>query len=75
MVPLISLSNVGGIPLKDLIPKEKLQEIIQRTRFGGGEIVNLMGTSAYYAPAAAPFIWTGKRVSITVSRDSVWVSP
>ena len=53
MVPLISMSNVGGIPLKDLIPKEKLQEIIQRTRFGGGEIVNLMGTSAYHAPAAA----------------------
>ncbi len=53
MVPLISISNVGGIPLKDLIPKEKLQELIERTRFGGGEIVNLMGTSAYYAPAAA----------------------
>ncbi len=53
MVPLVSISNVGGIPLKDLIHKEKLQEIIHRTRFGGGEIVNLMGTSAYYAPAAA----------------------
>ncbi len=53
MVPLISMSNVGGIPLKDLIPKEKLQELIERTRFGGGEIVDLMGTSAYYAPAAA----------------------
>ncbi len=53
MVPLISISNVGGIPLKDLIPKERLQEIIHRTRFGGGEIVNLMGTSAYHAPAAA----------------------
>lgn len=53
MVPLISISNVGGIPLKDLLPKEKLERIIERTRFGGGEIVNLMGTSAYYAPAAA----------------------
>jgi malate dehydrogenase len=53
MVPLISMSNVGGIPLKDLLPREKLQEIIHRTRFGGGEIVELMGTSAYYAPAAA----------------------
>jgi malate dehydrogenase len=53
MVPLISMSNVGGIPLKDLIPKDKLQELIERTRFGGGEIVDLMGTSAYYAPAAA----------------------
>ena len=53
MVPLISMSNVGGVPLKDLIPRDKLQEIIHRTRFGGGEIVELMGTSAYYAPAAA----------------------
>ncbi len=53
MVPLISMSNVGGIPLKDLIPKDRLHELIERTRFGGGEIVNLMGTSAYYAPAAA----------------------
>ena len=53
MVPLISISNVGGIPLKDLLPREKLERIIERTRFGGGEIVNLMGTSAYYAPAAA----------------------
>ncbi len=53
MVPLISISNVGGIPLKDLLPKEKLNEIIHRTRFGGGEIVNLMGTSAYHAPAAS----------------------
>lgn len=53
MVPLISISNVGGVPLKDLLPKEKLQDIVHRTRFGGGEIVNLMGTSAYHAPAAA----------------------
>ena len=44
---------MGGIPLKDLLPKDKLEKIIERTRFGGGEIVNLMGTSAYYAPAAA----------------------
>ena len=53
MVPLISISNVGGIPLKDLIPRDRLNELIHRTRFGGGEIVELMGTSAYYAPAAA----------------------
>ncbi len=51
MVPLISLSNVAGIPIKDLLPQEKIDEIINRTRFGGGEIVNLMGTSAYHAPA------------------------
>jgi malate dehydrogenase len=53
MVPLISISNVGGIPLKDMLPKEKLSELIKRTQFGGGEIVDLMGTSAYWAPAAS----------------------
>ncbi|ADC89317.1 malate dehydrogenase, NAD-dependent [Thermocrinis albus DSM 14484] len=53
MVPLISISNVGGIPLKDMLSKEKLNELIKRTQFGGGEIVDLMGTSAYHAPAAS----------------------
>ncbi|MCS7262519.1 MAG: malate dehydrogenase [Aquificaceae bacterium] len=53
MVPLISISNVGGIPLKDMLPREKIQELIRRTQFGGGEIVDLMGTSAYHAPAAS----------------------
>ncbi len=53
MVPLISISNVGGIPLKSMLPNEKLKELIKRTQFGGGEIVDLMGTSAYYAPAAS----------------------
>lgn len=53
MVPLISVSNVGGIPLTKLFSKEKLEEIIKKTKFGGGEIVNLMGTSAYHAPGAS----------------------
>ncbi len=53
MVPLISISNIGGIPLKDMLPREKIQDIIRRTQFGGGEIVDLMGTSAYHAPAAS----------------------
>ncbi len=53
MVPLVSVSNVGGIPLKDLLPEKKIKELIERTRFGGGEIVDYMGTSAYYAPAAS----------------------
>ncbi|MFN3813559.1 MAG: malate dehydrogenase, partial [Aquificaceae bacterium] len=53
MVPLISISNVGGIPLKSMLPDGKLKELIKRTQFGGGEIVDLMGTSAYYAPAAS----------------------
>lgn len=54
MVPLIRYSYAGGIPLEKLIPKERLDEIVQRTRTGGGEIVNLLGNgSAYYAPAAS----------------------
>ena len=54
MVPLIRYSYAGGIPLELLIPKERLDAIIERTRKGGGEIVALLGNgSAYYAPAAA----------------------
>lgn len=54
MVPLISCASVGGIPVKQLIAKERLDEIVQRTRAGGAEIVQLLKTgSAYYAPAAA----------------------
>lgn len=54
MVPLIRYSSVGGVPLTDLIEQEKIDSIIERTRKGGAEIVNLLGNgSAYYAPAAA----------------------
>jgi malate dehydrogenase len=54
MVPLPRYSSVSGIPLLDLIPKERMDAIVQRTRMGGGEIVKLLKTgSAYYAPAAA----------------------
>ncbi|SET44562.1 malate dehydrogenase (NAD) [Oceanobacillus limi] len=54
MVPLIRYSYAGGIPLENLISKDRLDEIVQRTRTGGGEIVNLLGNgSAYYAPAAS----------------------
>ncbi|SDQ44042.1 malate dehydrogenase [Virgibacillus salinus] len=54
MVPLIRYSYAGGIPLEKLIPKERLDEIVARTRKGGGEIVGLLGNgSAYYAPAAS----------------------
>ena len=54
MVPLTRYASVGGVPLQSLIPAERLEEIVQRTRVGGGEIVNLLGNgSAYYAPAAA----------------------
>jgi malate dehydrogenase len=54
MVPLARYSTVAGIPLPELLPKEKLDAIIARTRKGGAEIVNLLKTgSAYYAPSAA----------------------
>lgn len=53
MVPLTRHSNIAGIPLREYIPADRLNAIVNRTRKGGGEIVNLLGTSAYYAPAAA----------------------
>lgn len=52
MVPLLRYTTINGIPVSQLISSEKLNELVQRTRQGGGEIVGLMGTSAYYAPAA-----------------------
>ena len=52
MVPITRLATVGGVPLEELIPPERLEEIVDRTRFAGGEIVKLFGNgSAYYAPA------------------------
>lgn len=54
MVPLTHYSNVAGIPLDEILPKERLDAIVTRTRKGGGEIVSLLKTgSAYYAPAIA----------------------
>ncbi|MBN8250668.1 malate dehydrogenase [Priestia flexa] len=54
MVPLVRYSYAGGIPLQTLIPQDRLNAIVERTRKGGGEIVNLLGNgSAYYAPAAS----------------------
>jgi len=54
MVPLVRYSSVGGIPIDTLIPADRIDAIVQRTRVGGGEIVNLLGNgSAYYAPAAS----------------------
>lgn len=52
MVPLPRHTSVAGIPIRELISEDRLQAIIERTRKGGGEIVGLLGTSAYYAPAA-----------------------
>ncbi len=53
MVPVLSMTTIHGVPVSTLIAKDKLEKIIERTRKGGGEIVNLMGTSAYYAPASS----------------------
>lgn len=53
MVPLPRYTTVGGIPVTELIDADKLEAIIDRTKKGGGELVNLMGTSAWYAPGSA----------------------
>ncbi|MGG3572764.1 malate dehydrogenase [Bacillus gobiensis] len=54
MVPLVRYSYAGGIPLQTLLPQERIDQIVERTRKGGGEIVSLLGNgSAYYAPAAS----------------------
>lgn len=53
MVPLPRYTTVAGIPVTELINKDKLDAIIERTKFGGGELVKLMGTSAWYAPGSA----------------------
>ena len=53
MVPLPRYTTVGGIPVTELMDKDKLDAIVERTKKGGGEIVNLLGTSAWYAPGTA----------------------
>jgi malate dehydrogenase len=53
MVPLPRYTTLGGIPITEFISEEKLAPIIERTKKGGGELVQLMGTSAWYAPGAA----------------------
>ncbi|WP_456429744.1 malate dehydrogenase [Rhodocaloribacter sp.] len=53
MVPLPRYTTVAGIPLPQLLDQDKIDAIVERTKFGGGEIVKLMGTSAWYAPGAA----------------------
>jgi malate dehydrogenase len=53
MVPVVSATTVGGIPLTSLVSEQRIAEMVERTRKGGGEVVNLLGTSAWYAPGAA----------------------
>jgi malate dehydrogenase len=53
MVPVVSATTVGGIPLRRLAEEDSIQEMVERTAKGGGELVKLLGTSAWYAPGAA----------------------
>jgi malate dehydrogenase len=53
MVPLPRYTTVSGIPVTELMDKDKLNAILERTKVGGGELVKLMGTSAWYAPGSA----------------------
>ena len=70
MVPLPRYTTVSGIPVTELIEKERLDEIIERTKFGGGELVKLMGTSAWYAPGSA-----AARMAEAVARDQKRLLP
>jgi malate dehydrogenase len=70
MVPLPNHSTVGGVPLKTLLPADKLNAIVERTKKGGGELVNLMGTSAWYAPGAAAVL-----MAESIVRDQKRVFP
>jgi malate dehydrogenase len=53
MVPVVSHTTVGGVPLRKLVAEDRIQSMVERTAKGGGELVNLLGTSAWYAPGAA----------------------
>ena len=70
MVPLPRYTTVSGIPLTDLLSKEKINSIIERTKYGGGELVKLMGTSAWYAPGSA-----AARMAEAITRNQKRVLP
>jgi malate dehydrogenase len=71
MVPLISYTSVSGIPITQLIDKERLEAIVQRTRTGGAEIVKYLKTgSAYYAPSAAAV-----QMCAAIARDEKRILP
>jgi malate dehydrogenase len=53
MVSVISATTVGGVPIRKLVAEDKIAAMVERTAKGGGELVQLMGTSAWYAPGAA----------------------
>lgn len=70
MVPLPRYTTVSGIPVTEMIKKDRLDAIIERTKVGGGELVNLMGTSAWYAPGAA-----AAQMAISIIRDEKRIYP
>lgn len=70
MVPLPRYTTVGGIPVTELVAEERLNAIIERTKKGGGEIVNLLGTSAWYAPGSA-----AAQMAEAIARDQKRVFP
>lgn len=70
MVPLPRYTSVAGIPVTELIGEEELKAIVERTKKGGGELVKLMGTSAWYAPGAA-----AAQMVATIARDEKRVFP
>ena len=70
MVPLPRYTTVSGIPLSELLPQAKIDEIVKRTKSGGGELVKLMGTSAWYAPGSA-----AARMAEAITRNQKRVLP
>ncbi len=70
MVPLPRYTTVSGIPISELLSRGKIDAIIERTRFGGGELVKLMGTSAWYAPGSA-----AARMAEAITRNQKRVLP
>jgi malate dehydrogenase len=70
MVPLPRYTTVSGIPVTELLEKDQLNAIIERTKTGGGELVNLMGTSAWYAPGAA-----AAQMAIAIIKDEKRILP
>ncbi len=70
MVPLPRYTTVSGIPVTEMIRKDRLDAIIERTKVGGGELVNLMGTSAWYAPGAA-----AAQMAISILKDEKRIYP
>ncbi len=78
MVPLISMAEVNGKPLEKFMSERKIKEIVERTQKGGAEIVELLGTSAYYAPAASVIeiieaIDTEKIVPVSAEYSGVFI--